>query len=101
MEQGHNGGRASDEQRADPHRPSDLVGGHAQRRSPEFVEIDGEVAVGRDRVDVHGHVEPGRQRDDLLDRLNGAHLIVGEKHTDQSDVVAEHRVERSEVDAPQ
>ena len=65
------------------------------------MEVDGQIAVGRDRVTVHGHTEAGGQRDDLCDGLDGSYLVVRKQNAHECDVVVKHGLERDEIGAPE
>ena len=72
-------------QRAHAERAADLVAGEGQRVDAGGGEVDRHGADRLDGVGVDRDAVLGGERDDLLDRLQGADLVVGPHHRDQRD----------------
>ena len=80
--------RAADEQRFEPAAPphdqrpgagnaAELVRADAHQVGVEGAEVGRHVPAGGGGVDVDGHARVAAERDHLVDRLEGAHLVVG------------------------
>ena len=67
---------------------ADLVPADGHRVEPGRTEVDRHLADGLHRVGVHRHAVPARERDDVVERLQGADLVVRPHHGDQRDLVA-------------
>ncbi len=76
---------AAYDQRADAVGSADLVAGERERVDAGGREVDGDGTDGLHGVGVHRDAVLGGDRDDLLDRLEGADLVVGPHHRDQRD----------------
>ena len=83
-ERGHVELTAYDES-ADAVGPADLVAGQGQGVHARCREVDRHRADRLHRVGVHRDAVGRGQRDDLVDRLQRAHLVVGPHHRDQGD----------------
>ena len=80
-------GVAAQHQGTHPGGAAELVGGHTHRREPRVGESHRNLADGLHGVAVHGHLELGGDRGELLDRHDRADLVVGPHDRHQGDVV--------------
>ena len=78
---------------------TNFVGRNTEGGEPASREIDGRVTESRDRVEVHGDFGCLCERNNLGDRLNRPHLVVGPECRDEGDVVAQFCREVDEVDS--
>eukprot|EP01032_Pedospumella_encystans_P028682 gene28682-32396_t len=81
---------------------ADLVPGQCQRVDPGGREVDRDGADGLHAVGVDGDAGRGGERDDLVDGLERADLVVGPHDRDQGDrrgVALDARAQRLEVEA--
>ena len=68
-----------------PYGPPSLCAVRVSASTPVVGEVDRHRADRLDGVGVHRDAVRGGERDDLLDRLQGADLVVGPHHRDQRD----------------
>ncbi len=92
---------AAYDERADAVRPADLVAGEGERVDAGRGEVDRHRPDRLHGVGVHRDAVLGGERDDLVDRLQGADLVVGPHHRDQRDrarVALDRRAQRVDVE---
>src|SRR5215470_8268361 len=76
---------ASEQQRADPQRPADLVGGDRERGSAALREVDRQLARRLDGVAVEGNLMLTGHGGQVGNRLHGPDLVVRPHDADQGD----------------
>ena len=98
---GQDVGSVAEEQRADALRALELVGGDRHEVSPERANVKLHIRSGLHGIDVEQHATVAADLfGDLGDRLDRAHLVVGEHDRDQDRAVGDRRVQLVRVNPP-